>query len=116
MAGIDVGNLADGIDLIAGGLIAVEQGRLGRGNGEVAAIAGALEGGGGLADEWPRDHASDPERIDQPAHHLAEFIKPLQAEMDFMARSTPGYKLPQALAVCGVGLGERYFSRRLAWS
>ena len=43
----------------------VEQGRLGRRDGVVAAVGGALEGGGGLADEGPGDDPADVQRIDQ---------------------------------------------------
>ena len=45
---------------------ALEQCRLGRRNGEVAAIAGALEGLGRLADKRPGDHPPDLERQGQP--------------------------------------------------
>ena len=65
----------------AGVLGAIEQRRLGRRDGEVAAIAGALEGVGGLADEGPGDDAADHQRRGQLERRLADLVEPLEAEM-----------------------------------
>ena len=56
----------------------------GGGTAIVMAVVGPLEGGGGLADERPCDHPPDSQRINQPAHDLTEFVKPLEPEMALM--------------------------------
>ena len=59
VAGEDVGDLADGVDLAGRPLDPVEQRRLGRRDREVAAVAGAVEARRGLADERPGDDTAD---------------------------------------------------------
>ncbi len=82
--GEDVADLADCDDLAAARGQPVEQRRLRRRHGIVAAVVGALEGSDGFADKRPSDHPPDVQRIDQPAHRLAELVEPLQAEMRFV--------------------------------
>jgi hypothetical protein len=78
---VDVADLADADHLAAAPGDAVEQRRLRRRHGIVAAVGGALEVGRRLADEGPGDDAADVQRVDQPANDLAERIEPLEAEM-----------------------------------
>src|SRR5690606_1355303 len=76
-AGIDVGNLADGEDLVAGRPVAVEQGRLGRGNGVVAPIAGALEGLRAVPEKGPGNDAADLQRFGQREGDAANLVEPV---------------------------------------
>src|SRR5690606_8988553 len=83
-AGIDVGNLADGENLVAGRCSAVEQGRLGRRHGEIPAIAGAFEIFRILTDEGSGDDAADAQRRRHRKGDLADAIEPVEAEMAFV--------------------------------
>ena len=62
----------------------VEQRRSGGGTAKVAPVGRALEAGRGFADERPRDHPADIQRIDQFAHDLAKLVEPIEAEMRLM--------------------------------
>ena len=79
--GEDVADLADADDLRAARDQPVEQGRLRRWYGVVAAVGGTLEGGGGLSDEGPGDDPADVQRVCEYSDDLAEFVEALQPEM-----------------------------------
>ena len=78
--GEDVADLADADHPPPGRDQPVEQRRLRRRHGVVAAVGGAAEIAARLADEGPRDHPADVERIDEPAGDLADLVEPLEAE------------------------------------
>ena len=71
MVGKDVGDLADADDPPLGGNQPVEERRLRRRHGEVAAVGGADEITRARPDEGTRDDAADVERIAEPASALA---------------------------------------------
>ena len=79
--GEDVADLADGVGAAAGRDHPVEQRRLGRRDGEVAAVGGAGEGRGGLADERAGDDAADPQRMHDLGGDAADLVEALEAEM-----------------------------------
>src|SRR5690606_25392700 len=78
---IDVRDLADGEDLPSRLFHAIEQRRLRRGNGEVAAVAGALESVPGFAGKGTRDDAADLHGLGEFEGDLADAVEPLEAEM-----------------------------------
>lgn len=84
LMGEDIADLADGMHLAAGLDKTVEQRGLRWQYGIVAAIAGALEGLDGFADERTGDDAADVERIEQFPDDLAEFEQAFETEMGFV--------------------------------
>ena len=63
----------------------VEQRLARRRDGEVLAVAGALELAGLLADERPGDDAADAQRVAELSADPADLVEPLQPEMLFVS-------------------------------
>ena len=79
--GEDVADLADGVGAAAGRDHAVEDGRLGRRDGEVLAVGGAREGLRRLADEGAGDDAADAQRVHDLGGDAADLVEAVEAEM-----------------------------------
>ena len=78
--GEDVADLADRDDRAAGARGPLQNIAVRRGHREILAVGGAGKVLGARADERPRDHAADVQRIAQAARDPAKIIEPLQPE------------------------------------
>src|SRR5712671_3712211 len=82
--GIDVADLADRDDMAALVREALEKRGARRYDGEILAMTGAREIMSAGADKGPGDDAANIQRVSKFARRLADFIKPLEAEVFFV--------------------------------
>ncbi len=87
----------------------VEDRRLRRRHGVVVPVGGALEGLRRLADERPRDHPADVERVAESPRDLADLVEPVEAEVRLVRRDLEdriGRRVADRLARSDVLLAE----------